>query len=285
MAETPNPPSQEQIRELQRLLVSVWRAVAPGMPTLEYGNAIIAFEQAYLRLGKRTVHGTRLIGPDEAASLPDNSADYENMSYLYTGLEPVKAMIADRIPVLFVAWHHGAFNHLDYSIARVLPEVAIFARYTFQYGRVFSYPMLGSGALSLLRLDRFLREGRPSLIYIDGPPQGVTVELPLLGIPANFAIGPIRTVRRIDGVRIVPVTHYWRAGETIEVTFHPAVPAPDRVAQMSERDIIAALLAFLQDDLKRKAPEQVFLRLMSRREAMARAAATPGGVTKDPAKT
>jgi lauroyl/myristoyl acyltransferase len=244
-----------------------------------------AFRRDYLRRGRRTVHGTRLIGPDEAASLPDNSAEYENWSYRYAGLEPVKEMVAARIPVLFVGWHNGAINHLDYSIARVLPEVAIFSRYTFQYGRVFAYPMLGGGALSLLRLDRFLREGRPALIHIDGPPEGPTVELPLLGVPANFATGAIRVVRRIDGVRIVPVTSYWRSGDTIEVAFHLPVPEPARLADMSERDIIAALLACLEDDLRRNAPEQVVLEYIPYREALARTAAGRGEVTKDPAKT
>lgn len=285
MSESPNYPSQAQIRELRRVLESVWRALAPHTPSLAYGNSITAFQQGYLRHGRRTAHGTKLIGPDEAASLPVNSSDYENMSYRYAGLESVKEMVAERIPVLFVAWHQGAVNHLDYSIARVLPEVAIFSRYTFQYGRVFSFPMLGSGALSLLRLDRFLREGRPVLIHIDGPPEGATVELPLLGIPAKFATGPFRIVRRIEGARLVPVTSYWRVGNSIEVTFHPPVPAPERLASLSEQDIIAALLAVLEDDLKRNAPQQVLLQFILYRETVAREAAAGRKVGHGSAET
>jgi lauroyl/myristoyl acyltransferase len=284
MPKNPPTPTEAEVEEFKRIFVSVWRTLAPSHEPGPYFESIQAFQQSYLRSQRRTFHGTKPIEPAKAAAARDNSADYENATYRYTGLESLKDAVASKRPVFLFGWHHGAIHHLDYAVARVLPEIAIFARYTLQYGRVFSIPMEGAGALSLLRMDRFLREGRPVLTYIDGPPEGATVAMPLLGVPARFALGPIRVARAIAGAQIMPVSHVLRPGRTIEVAFHPPVP-PEQLSAMSESEIIAAVLAALEADLRRDAPEQVLLQFIQRREAVARIADARRAVKPSPAKT
>jgi lauroyl/myristoyl acyltransferase len=284
MPENPPTPTAAEIEELKRIFFSVWRTLAPERQPGAYYESIRAFQESYLQSQKRTFHGTKPIGPTEAAALPDNSADYETVTYRYAGLETVKAAVAAKLPVFLIGWHHGAIHHLDYAVARALPEIAIFVRYTLQYGRVFSIPMEGASALTLLRMDRFLRDGRPILTYIDGPPEGATVEVPLLGVPARFAVGPIRLARAIAGSCIVPVTHFLRPGRVVEVAFHPPVP-PERLPAMAESDIVAAVLATLEADLRRDAPEQVLLQFIQRREAVARKAEARRAVKPGPATT
>ena len=283
MPENPPPHTAAELEEFKRVFISVWRTLAPSREVQAYYDAIRTFQLSYLPSQKRTVHGTKPIDPAKAATLPDNSADYETVTYRYAGLDPVKAAVAAGLPMFLVGWHHGAIHHLDYAVARAIPEIAIFARYTLQYGRVFSIPMEGASALTLLRMDRFLRDGRPILTYIDGPPEGATVELPLLGVPARFAVGPIRLARAISGARIVPVSHFIRSDRVVEIAFHPPVP-PERLPAMSESDIVAAVLATLEADLRRDAPEQVLLQFVQRREAVARKAEAQRAVTRGPAK-
>jgi hypothetical protein len=284
MPENPPIPTAAEIEEFKRVFVAVWRTLASQRDPGAYYESIRAFQESYLRSQKRTFHGTKLIGPEAAATLPDNSADYETVTYRYTGLEPVKAAVTAKIPVFLLGWHHGAIHHLDYAVARVMPEIAIFVRYTLQYGRIFSIPMEGKGALSLLRMDRFLREGRPILSYVDGPAEGATVELPLLGVLCKFAVGPIRLARAIADARIVPVSHFIRPDRVVEVAFHTPLP-PERLATMTEREVIAAVLAALEADLRRNAPEQVLVQFIQRRDVVARKAEAQRAVTRGPTKT
>jgi lauroyl/myristoyl acyltransferase len=255
---------------LSQIFQAVWQRIAPGVPAERYRDAVDAHQRTSMARVRLTSHGSKIIGPEEAARLPDNSADYEPVTFAFDGLDEVKAMIADGKPVAFVTWHNGARHHADFGIARALPQTAIFTRTTYQYGKVFSIPMIEAQAFSLVQMDHFLREGRPIYYYLDGPPLGANVRLPILGVPSRVSTAPIRIIRSVAGVRIVPITNYYRDGNVVEYKFHPPLPAPDRLPNMSEQEILALLLDYLEQDLRQQAPEQVMLYLLLHRELRAR---------------
>jgi hypothetical protein len=246
----------------------VWWTLARRTTPWTYLRRTFVY-RAYLRTGRSTAHGTRVIGPDEAAELPDNSARYETFTYSYEGLDDVKALIADGKPLAFVTWHHGACWHLPYAIARVLPRTAIFTRLTFQFGKVFSYSMLGAGVLGLLKMARFLEEGRPIIYHLDGVPLGHTVRLRVLGSSSRLSTGPIQVMRSIPGMRLVPVTAYYAGGTRVETIFHRPRPASDHLPLMSDREVLVSLLTLLERDQRERAPEQVMWRFALHRERVA----------------
>ncbi len=244
--------------------------LAPGMPENRYKAAVGAYERFFRGSVEPTMHGERVITPDEIGDFPDNAADYENFTYRYKGLDAVRETIAAKFPVAFVVWHHGARMHADYAVARVLPETAIFSRRTFQYGRVFSIPMAGAPALNLVRMNRFLRDGRPIYYYLDGAPLGGTVRLPMLGIMSNMSTGPLRVMAAVAGTHIVPVSNYYGAGKSVEIIFHPPLPPPDRLPAMPVAEIMAQLLDYLEADQRRHGPTQVMVPYLRHRERLAR---------------
>lgn len=255
---------------LQRVFGAVWRTLAPDTPPQEFYDAVGEHIKSSLNRVRLTAHGTRVIGPEEAATLPDNSADYEPVTFAFEGLDEVKALVAERTPVAFVTWHHGARHHADFGIARAFPQTAIFARRTFQYGKVFSIPMEGAPAVGLMKMDRYLREGTPIYFYVDGPPLGNSTELPMLGVMSRFATAPISIIKAVEGVRIIPITNYYRDGNRVDYIFHPPLPAPDRISGMTEHDILTALIGYLEADLRQRAPEQVFWTFLVHREQVVR---------------
>jgi hypothetical protein len=209
--------------------------------------------------------------PDEAKAVLDNSAMYENYSYQYHGVDAVRAMFSDPAPIMFAAWHHGAIHHVCYGVTRLFTQTAVFTRWKYQYGRVFSIPMQGPGAFTLMRMDRFLREGRPIFVFVDGPPFGQVVQLPIFGVLCNFALGPIHIVRSVEGARIVPVTHYVRDRNTIDIAFHSPFPEHGRLSDMSESDTIGSLLGLLERELRRNAPAQALPEFLLHRQEIVRA--------------
>jgi lauroyl/myristoyl acyltransferase len=210
-----------------------------------------------------------LIRPVEAAKIPDNSSDFQHLTYSYQGLDEVKGILADGKPMVFITWHQGAGGR-NYGMAQVLPETAFFTRKTFQYGRVFSYSMLGAKSLSLLKMERFLREGRPVKYSIDGAPLGNTIRSSILGIPADLSTAPIRIMKSVKGLQVIPVTAYYRKGYALEIIFHPPFPPSVELPKMSDREVLEALLSYLERDLITQAPEQVRWRFIGNREHLAK---------------
>ena len=94
--------------------------------------------------------------------------------------------------------------------------------------------------------------------------------MPVLGIMADFSIGPIRVVQSVAGLRLVPITFYYADGDRVDTTFHPPTPAPDDLARMSDRDVLVSLLALFERDQRERAPEQVTWWFMVDRERLAR---------------
>ena len=280
MSSAPSEEQRSALAALANAINSAWRALAPTVPAKSYLDAVTAFQKVYVSSMSPPHLGNRVIGPEEAAKLPDNSAIYETVSYRYQGIDAVRTAIAERVPLMFVAWHHGAIHHVNHGIARVLPQTAIFTRWAYQFGRVVTYPMHGPGAFTLLRMDRFLREGRPVSFFIDGPAFGKVVRLSIFGLPADFALGPIHVACSVEGARIVPITHYLRAGNTVEITFHPPTPATGRLAEMSERDVIELLLTLFEQDLRLNAPEQVLPQFLVHREVIVRDESPTSGVNR-----
>ncbi len=238
-----------------RCFPRIWWRLGRRIPPWTYLYRCFIYQRK-LRSTPHTQHGTRLIGPAEAAGIPDNSTDYEHFTFSYHGLDEVKAMLAEGTPLVFIAWHQGA-SVRNYGIARVLPETAIFTQETFQLGKIFSHSMLRAKGLSLVKIERFLRERRPVKYTLDGPPLGRTVRLPMFGIPSDFAAAPIQVMRSVEGLRFIPLTAYYRDGASIELFFHPPFPAPEDLPGMSDREVLEALLSYLERDLAEKAPEQV----------------------------
>lgn len=241
---------------MQAAFWSVRSVLAPNVPPQEYMDANVRYRK-YFDLVQPREFGARIIGADEIHTIPDNSQDYESVEYVYEGLDAVKSLLAEGKPVAFVMWHHGARQHADYAVARVLPQTVIFTRKTFQYGRVFSYPMIKGQALSLFKMERLLRDGRPILYYLDGVPLGDTVRLPILGIPSNLSTAPIHNICSVEEVRIIPVTNYYLDGKRVEVIFHQPLPSVQQLPHMSERDVLASLLEYFERDQRLRAPEQV----------------------------
>ena len=202
--------------------------------------------------------------------MPDNSSDYESIEYSYSGLENVCAMLDKDEAIAFVTWHHGARQHADYAIVRVLPETVVFTRKTFQYGKIFSYPMLKGGALSLLKMERLLEEKRPILYYLDGAPQGNTIQHPMFGIPSNFSTSPIKSICSVKDVKIIPVTNYYQKGSKVEVIFHPPLQSQQPLNEANEKNVIATLVRCFEADLRQRAPEQVMWWFLPYREQLAR---------------
>lgn len=251
-----------------RLLCRICWKLARGTPPWRYAVRCFIYQRK-MRTAQRIIYRNRPTGPDETAHVQDNTADFAFLSFAYRGLEQVKALLAEGVPVVFIVWHQGATGR-NYAIARVLPETAIFTRGTFQYGTAFSHCMLRARGLSLVKIERFLREGRPIKYSIDGIPLGDTVRLPILGVPSAVSTAPIRVMRSVDGVRFVPVTAYFREGYCIEIRFHPPHPPPEDLPGMSDREVLEALLSFLERDLMKEAPEQVRWTFFGQREKLAR---------------
>jgi hypothetical protein len=262
VSEAPSDPQPVSEEEQLQAFLAVWRTLAPSIPARDYYSHVKSYQDTYRNLVTPTVHGTRFIDADKAADFADNSAQYERVVYRYDGLEAVNALLAAKLPVAFVTWHHGAIQHLDYGVVRVLPTTAVFTRRTFQYGRVFSVPMLGAGGFALLRLRRYLGDGRPILYYVDGAPIGQTVRLPMIGVPSDLAIAPVTIIKSVERVQLVPVTHSFRKGGIVEITFHPPTPPPEQLAAMTERDIFAALITLFENDRREQGPEQVLVQYL-----------------------
>lgn len=244
-----------------------WR-VAGRIPPWLYAYRCFIYQRK-MRTVEKTIHRNRLAGPVETADIRDNTGDFAFLSFAYRGLEEVKALIAGGAPVVFIAWHQGASGR-NYAICRALPETAIFTRETFQYGTTFSCSMLRAKGLSLVKIERFLRQGRPIKYSIDGIPLGDTVRVPVLGVPSDLPAAPIRVMRSVRGVRFVPVTAYFRRGYTVEIIFHPPHPSPGDLPAMSDREVLEAWISFLERDLVKEAPEQVRWTFLSHRERLAR---------------
>jgi hypothetical protein len=275
MAETtphrPLPGSGPVEQNLADAFEAAWRTLAPsGMSREHYHAACEAYRTSYIVHQRGVDHGARAIAADEAARLPDNPADYEAFEYVYHGLDAVRAILARSDPLAFVTWHHGAQHHTDYAVARIVPTTAIFTLRTFQHGRFFTYPMLGSRTLTLVKMDRFLRGGRPILYYVDGVPLGETAVLPVLGLSCRLCTGPVRVLQAIPGLHLVPVSKYLRPNKVIEVFFHPPVRPPGALGAMSATEVLAALVSRLECDQREHAPEQTMWWFASYREQLAR---------------
>lgn len=227
------------------------------MKTEDYWEANLKFRQYLFGFKVGGELGSHVISPAEAAKIPDNSILFENMDYQYVGLHQTKNMLDKGLPLAFITWHHGARRHADYALSRVLPQTAIFTRKTFQYGRVFSYPMHKSQALSLVRMQRFLADGRPILYYLDGIPLGNCAELKILGVLSKVSTAPINIIRQVKNVHIVPVTNYYQPGNKVLTIFHPPLDDPVLQPSKTDGDVLAELLKYLEDDLRKRAPVQV----------------------------
>jgi lauroyl/myristoyl acyltransferase len=255
-----------QVRRFFRIVRTVARRTPPWL----YVYRCLIYQRK-LRSVHRTIHRNCWTGPVDNARIPDNSADFAHLTFSYKGLDEVKTMLADGIPLVFITWHQGACGR-NYGIALALPETAIFTRETFQYGRVLSHSMLRAKGLSLVKIERFLREGRPVKYSIDGIPLGDTVRLPVLGVPSDLSTAPIRVMRSVEGLRLVPVTAYYRDGYAIDIIFHPPFPPPEQLPGMSDREVLEALISFLERDLMERGPEQVRWRFFGHREQLAKQA-------------
>lgn len=253
---------------LEMAFRTVWHNVAKHVSQQVYMNANEAYRK-YFGLVSAKAFGAKILNEDEAAALPDNSADYESMEYAYEGLENVRAMLDKGEAVAFVTWHHGARQHADYAIVRVLPETVVFTRKTFQYGKIFSYPMLKGQALSLLKMERLLEEHRPILYYLDGAPLGDTIQLPTFGILSNFSTSPINSICSVKDVKIIPVTNYYRKGNKVKVIFHPPLQSQQPLNEVGEKDVLATLVRYLEDDQRKRAPEQIMWWFIPEREQRA----------------
>jgi lauroyl/myristoyl acyltransferase len=249
-------------------LSTVWFRLAPHTPLQEFFNATNEHRNWMFEQIKPQNLGARLFTPEEIARLPDNSADYEKLHYQYHGIEEIQALLAAKKPLVFLVWHHGAQQHGDYGIYRVFPQTAFFTHRTFQYGKTCSYPMQDRAAFSLVRMERFLSEGRPVSYYLDGPPLGNTIDLPLLGVPSKISTAPFKLFRSIEGLEIVPVTRYYRNRERAEFIFHRPL-GPERLRSMTTPETVVHLLGLLEQDLRENAPEQVAWRILHRRNRLA----------------
>ncbi|NQU72447.1 MAG: hypothetical protein HQ514_17995 [Rhodospirillales bacterium] len=259
-----------------KLLEAARRALAPDMTPEEYYDAIWHFENNQMGRIENQSYPNRIISAEDAAQMPDNSAKYETVAYRYHGLDRVRELLDDGRPVAFVGWHHGARGHGDYALARTIPRIAIFSRWIVQYGTVFSIPMATTGGLALVKMKRFLEDGRPVFYYLDGEPGGDCVNLPVFGINCNFSTAPIKLFQSVAGLRIVPVTNFYVDGTeddlAVEVNFHPALGVDGELAGMDERGILASLLAPLEQDQREQGPGQVLINYFSHRERLARQA-------------
>jgi len=253
--------------EYFRTFMAVRNRLAPDVPPQDYFNA----QNEYIRRMNGRVRvrgfGTRIITPEEAVRISDNSADYEDIKYRYRGVDKVRSIMAEGQPLVFVVWHNGAQHHGDYGIARIFPQIALFTHFTHQYGKVFSYPMNGRRqAFSLVKMDRFLRDGRPVLYYLDGPPLGKTIELSLLGVPSRISTAPIELFRSVDGLQIIPVTRYYSGEDEVQFTFHYSRDI-DQLLSRTTREVLNFLLGCLERDQLENAPEQVMWRRLCYRRS------------------
>lgn len=247
---------------------TVWKNVAGQVSSQDYMNANQAYRKYFGSVSAKEF-GAKILNKEEIALLPDNSSDYESMEYAYSGLENVRAMLDKGEAVAFVTWHHGARQHADYAILRALPETVVFTRKTFQYGKIFSYPMLKGQALSLLKMERLLEEKRPILYYLDGAPLGETIQLPMFGIASNFSTSPINSICSVNGVKIIPVTNYYRKNNKVKVIFHPPLQSQQPLNEVGAKNVLATLVRCLEADQRMRAPEQVMWWFIPQREQRA----------------
>ena len=189
--------------------------------------------------------------------IPDNSADYKIFSYAFEGLGQVRSVIADKTPTAFILWHHGAQVHAEYAMAQVLPETAYFSSYVFQYGKIFTYAIYKAKNLSLLKMQRFLCDGRAVCLHLDSPPLGETTSLKIFGVPADLSTGPIKIIQSVKGIRLVPVTSYYSKNKSVKIIFHVDFPEKNNLPHLSTRDLMASLIRFFEQDQRNRAPEQV----------------------------
>lgn len=269
MVDPTGSPLTDKQRRTLKLLDAARGVFAPEMTTMEYYEAIKTFENTQMYRVKNPPLEERVNDDGDIIGPPDNSGIFETLTYRYRGMEAVQELLADDQPVAFVGWHHGAREHVDYALARSLPDLAMFTRRTVQYGTVLSIPM---GRLGLVKMHRFLESGRPIFYFLDGAPQGECVQLSVLGTMGDFSITPIRMFQSAPGLRIVPV-HSFYAGETAaHVNFLPALGIDGKLADMDEKDILAELFEQLQDEQRKRAPSQVLINYPLERDRLAREA-------------
>lgn len=251
---------------METLLETIRMTLAPWMPAADYRRRV----QQYLsdmngRVTPKSF-GVRVIGPEEAERHGDNSAGYETMTYQYRGLEAVLGMIGEGKRVVFAGSHHGALLHNGFAVTRVIPTTVFFTRYTFQYGKIFSFPMAEQGALGLLKMRSLLHSGRHAWYYLDSAPTGITVKAQFLGQVGNWSIAPLRVLASIRDLEIVPVTTCYRPGEIVETIFHKPPISSAKLTGMPEVEVLNTLLADLERGLREEAPEQVRWEYLHRRE-------------------
>lgn len=251
---------------------NIWEWISSVVPSLSsqgYKNKHIKYINKIVGFGHNPHFGSKLISPDEAQTIPDNSAYFKNFSYKYERLSQTKSIIDKGFPVALISWHHGALHHSSFAVARVLPQIALFSFWSYQVGKVFAYPMEKRGALSLIRMDRFLNEGRPILYFFDGPPLGKCIKLQTLGVESELSTAPISIIRLVKNVQIVPVTSYYekKDGEDIVSTiFHDPLPEPAIPGHTTETEILSSIISVMENDLCKRAPEQIMMSFFKSRE-------------------
>ena len=119
---------------------------------------------------------------------------------------------------------------------------------------------------------RYLKGRRPIFYYLDGAPVGECVQLPIMGINCNFSTAPIKMFRSVAGLRIVPVTNFYIGETGVAVNFHPALGVDEKLAEMDDRAILAAMLAQFEQVQRKHAPCQVLINYLPHRERLARQA-------------
>ena len=269
MFDLSNPSLTDKQRQILVLLDAARQTLAPEMTSPEYFRAVTEYENSQLYQIKNPPLENRINNEGETIQIPDNSEIFEALTYHYHGLEAVLELLSDPRPVAFVGWHHGARDHVDYALVQALPDLAIFTRRTFQHGAVLSTPM---GPLGLLKMQRFLEDGRPIFYFLDGAPQGASVQLSVLGTLGEFSISPITMFQSIEGLRSVPLKSCYVGVTGVQVEFLPALEVDGKLANMDEGEILAGLFEQLHQNHRKRAPNQVLVTYSIARDRLAREA-------------
>ena len=212
----------------ERTFLQVWQAAASQIPVERFAEQLKAHQRRYGgRMGPPRALGMRALTEEQIAALPDNSEVFtKNRSFWHDNLDEVRALVDSGVPTVFLKWHHCALWHADYALTKAVPEIALFTRRVYQYGKVVSVPMDGGRMFALAKMAALLRDGRPIGYYVDGMPTGKTVQATIYGVPSRISSGPLELFKSIPDLRLVLVGSSYR-GKTVETRFQiDPLPCP-----------------------------------------------------------
>jgi len=180
------------------------------------------------------------------------------------GLERLQAPAVGGRPVMLLAWHGGAQTHNFLSDLRAqAPRLEIFSAHREVFApcaagheMFFTTPLMENPKLGLLLMVKFLEEGRPVLLHLDGVAGKRDMACRLFGQRIHLSRGFIHIARHCKAV-VLPVTACFLGNEKVRVQIGPPLFSDEELQTLTDEQLLDRALRFFVDDLRKNAPAAV----------------------------